>query len=95
MAFELEQHLLDGLRCHPEGRDREQHEPIAEIFKFADAEVGCLPEFCHVGDQRCGATFLGEVLGKRSEFVSRFESLRENRISTGVDIGPCPSHRGV
>ena len=74
-----------------EGRDGEQHQPIAEIFKLANAEVRGPPEFRSCW--RPAVAFhalLGELPGEQTEFVGRLERLRENRVGTGIDIGPVP-----
>src|ERR1041384_8690453 len=86
---------MDALKGQCESRKRKKHQPIAKIFKFAHAEVGGLPEFSHIGHERCFASFLSELPGKPAEIVGGLEGLRKNCVGTGVDIDPRPSHCGI
>src|SRR5208282_352344 len=45
---QLAQRLLDRLHHHPEGRNRKDHQFVAELLELSDRDVLCLAELSHV-----------------------------------------------
>lgn len=81
-------HVIDSLVGDSETCNGVDDNIVSPCLEIGDIDVWCLAEFGHVSEKE-RSTFRSislECLSYNLEFISSVESLREDHVSTGIDV---------
>ncbi len=84
---EFSQQLLNSEGCDAERADGKQHAAIPQRLEFVHAQVRCLAELRHVGEQRHLDICPLHFQRKGVEFVRGEQGLGEECVGAGLGIG--------